>query len=265
MNLGGVLLDLDGVVYVGEQAVPGAPEALSWLRASGIPHRFVTNTSSRPRQRLGDKLSTFGIETPVAQILSPPVVAARWLRAHAATGAHALFVPAATQSEFADLPVWSGDRDQPVASVVLGDLGEAWNFARLNLAFELLMQAGSPPLLALGMTRYWRAADGLRLDTGPFVAALQYATGRQPVVTGKPERTFFLSGAESLGLPPEQILMIGDDIQGDIEGAQRAGLKTMQVRTGKFRTDDLQRGIEPDAVVDSLADLPAWWRAHVSP
>ncbi len=263
MKLGGVLLDLDGVVYVGEQAVPGAVEALDWLRSEGIAHRFVTNTSSRPRQSLCDKLSAFGIDTPPAQIISPPVVAAQWLSEHADGGPAALFVPRATEAEFAAVPVWDGDTSRAVASVVLGDLGLAWDFARLNLAFELLMQTGAPTLLALGMTRYWRATDGLRLDTGPFVAALEYATGRQAIVTGKPEKTFFLSGAEALGVRPTELLMVGDDICADIDGARQAGLKTMQVRSGKFQPSDLRRGIKPDAVVDSLADLPRWWREHV--
>ena len=114
-------------------------------------------------------------------------------------------------------------------------------------------------LIALGSTRFWQAPDGLRLDAGPFVAALEYATGRKAVVCGKPAETFFHAAAARLGFAPEEILMIGDDIDIDVGGAQRAGLRGALVRTGKFRDGDLNRAVRPDVVLDSIAELPAWW------
>jgi ribonucleotide monophosphatase NagD (HAD superfamily) len=109
------------------------------------------------------------------------------------------------------------------------------------------------------MTRYWRAADGLRLDTAPFVVALQHATGIAPVVLGKPARPFFAAALARLGAEASETLMIGDDIRGDIGGAQGAGIRGLLVRTGKFRPRDLRGEIQPDGVIDSIADLPAWW------
>jgi len=115
------------------------------------------------------------------------------------------------------------------------------------------------PLVALGMTRYWRAEDGLRLDAGAFVRALEYAAGRTAVVVGKPDPTFYGAAVDTLHVPADQVVMIGDDIHTDIESAQRAGLTGVLVRTGKFSASDLSGGVSPETVLDSVADLPRWW------
>jgi HAD superfamily hydrolase (TIGR01458 family) len=109
------------------------------------------------------------------------------------------------------------------------------------------------------MTRYWRAEDGLRLDVGAFVRALEYAAGRTAVVVGKPDPAFYATAVDALGLEAGQVVMVGDDIRNDVEGAQRAGLTGVLVRTGKFSASDLTAEISPDAVLDSIADLPRWW------
>jgi len=111
------------------------------------------------------------------------------------------------------------------------------------------------------MTRYWRAAEGLRLDVGPFVAALESASGRKAVVLGKPARSFFEIALATLECPAAEAVMIGDDIAIDVGGAQQAGMQALLVRTGKFHQNDLAGVIQPDAILNSIADLPAWWRA----
>jgi phospholysine phosphohistidine inorganic pyrophosphate phosphatase len=203
-----------------------------------------------------------GITTTADRIVSPPRAATHWLHTHS-RGPVALFVPEATRVEFADLPQWDEPIHQPVSAVVVGDLGTEWSFTRLNQAFTCLMQEPRPVLIALGMTRYWKAPGGLQLDTGPFVAALEYATGLTAKVFGKPAPGFFQVAADSLGLDPGELLMIGDDIRGDVEGAQEAGLKAILVKTGKFRPEDLQGRVRPEAVLESVAGLPAWWEKEV--
>jgi HAD superfamily hydrolase (TIGR01458 family) len=254
-----ILIDLDGVLYVGDAIVPGAVKTIDWLRDQGIGHRFLTNTTSRPRGALVEKLARIGIRVTEEEIITPPVVARAWLQSHGVSRV-ALFVPEATRSEFTGLEVLPSDAETGAGAVVLGDLGAAWDFDTLNRAFRLLMTEPRPRLLALGMTRYWRAPDGLRLDTGPYVAALREATGIEPVVVGKPDRVFFETALADLGTTPAQALMIGDDIRGDIDGAQRAGIRGILVRTGKYRPEDLRGTIQPHAVIDSIADLPAWWQ-----
>ena len=253
-----MLLDLDGVVYVGDQPVPGAAEAVAWLVREGIPHRFLTNTTSRPRQAVVAKLAGLGIPAGADQILTPAVAAVAWLRRHGITRP-AVFVPEATAAEFAELDPLPDGVEHGAGAVVIGDLGEGWSFPTLNRALRLLMSDAAVPLVALGMTRYWRAEDGLRLDAGAFVRALEYAAGRTAVVVGKPDPAFYGTAVEALQVPAEQVVMIGDDIHTDVEGAQRAGLAGVLVRTGKFSAADLSGGVGPDAVLDSVADLPRRW------
>lgn len=254
----GVLLDLDGVLYVGDDPVPGAAATVDWLREQGIPHGYLTNTTSRPRQAIANKLTRMGIAARAEQILTPAVVASAWLRSRDI--AHpALFVPAATADEFAGLDPLPAGADRDAGAVVIGDLGPGWSFATLNRAFRLLMAEEQVPLIALGMTRYWRAYDGLRLDAGAFVRALEYASGRTAVVLGKPAAEFFRTAADQLGLGTDQVVMVGDDIRTDVEGAQQAGLTGVLVRTGKFAPSDLSGDVAPDAVLDSIGDLPQWW------
>ncbi len=254
-----ILFDMDGVLYNSETPIEGAAEVLDWVHAEQIPHLFVTNTSSRGRVQLAEKLRRFGIPAEEAGILTPALAAADWLRAHA-SGPVALFVQPATRPEFDGLSVVPGDAETGARYVVIGDLQEAWDFRTLNRAFRLLHSDRESVLIALGMTRYWQASDGLRLDVAPFVAALEHAIGRPALVFGKPAAPFFAAAVERLGVPAAEVLMIGDDIDSDVAGAQRAGLKAALVRTGKFRPADLEGGVTPDIVLESIRSLPEWWR-----
>jgi len=258
-----ILFDLDGVLYQKNEAIPGAAETIAWVRSQRIPHLFLTNTTSRPRRVLVEKLHGMGIAVQATDILAPPGAAAKWLQANT-NGPVALFVPAATQEEFQGLPWATETTESGVAAVVVGDLGEGWDFATLNRAFRLLMTHPQPAFVALGMTRYWRAADGLRLDTAPFVIALEHAAGTHAVVLGKPAAPFFQTALDLLGMPGVETLMVGDDIRADVDSAQRLGLQGVLVKTGKFQPDDLNQGIEPDPVLDSIATLPTWWDKHQS-
>jgi phospholysine phosphohistidine inorganic pyrophosphate phosphatase len=254
-----LLIDLDGVVYVGDEAVPGAGECLSWLERERIPHLFVTNTTSRPRSAIVEKLASMGLDVGGEHILTPPLAAAGWLKEHV-SGPVALFVPEATRSEFA-CP-GAAETPESAGAVVVGDYGEHWSFAELNRAFRLLMSEPRPLLIALGMTRYWLARDGLRLDTGAFVAALAQASGTEPIVLGKPAEAFFGAALSKLGAEPDEAVMVGDDIEADVGGAQRCGLRGVLVKTGKFRVSDLTSDVEPDAILGSIADLPRWWASN---
>lgn len=250
----GILFDLDGVLYDGDRAIPGAADTVAWARRERIPYLFATNTTSRPRAAVAEKLARMGIPGSAERVLTPAVAAAAWLRGEPRGGV-ALFTAPALREEFTGLDLV----EEGARFVVIGDLGEAWDFATLNRAFRLLMAGGDVRLVALGMTRYWKTETGLSLDVAPFVVALEHATGRRAAVLGKPSREFFLAGASMLGLAPGDVLMVGDDVRADVEGARGAGLRGALVRTGKFREDGLTLGARPDLVLDSVADLPARW------
>jgi HAD superfamily hydrolase (TIGR01458 family) len=242
------LIDLDGVLHDDNQPIPGAAEAIAHLREKGYPFRFATNTTMRCRASLRRKLAGFGLEVSEDEIFSASVAAARYL---CKQGRPRLFLLLKEDAhrDFAGLEI----TDQQPDFVVMGDMGDEINAALLNKAFRLLL--GGAELIALQKNRYWKTAEGLTLDAGPFVVALEYATGQQARVVGKPSPDFFQLAVNDLGVPPAQVAMIGDDIEVDVGGAQRAGLKGILVRTGKFRETDLLSGIEPDGVMDSIADL----------
>jgi phospholysine phosphohistidine inorganic pyrophosphate phosphatase len=254
----GILFDLDGVLYNSEEPIGGAADTVRWVKAKGIPHLYVTNTTSRGRSALVEKLRGFGIVADRNQIMTPCVAAAEWLRAHH-EGAVALFVRPKTLEEFEGIPRLPKESESGARYVVIGDLGYAWDYRTLNRAFRILHSDPESVLVALGMTRYWQAQDGLQLDVAPFIAALEHATGRNSLVFGKPAAAFFAAAAQKLGLPASEIVMIGDSIETDVAAAQRAGMKGILVRTGKFRQPDLDGETISDGILDSIRDLPAWW------
>jgi phospholysine phosphohistidine inorganic pyrophosphate phosphatase len=251
------LLDLDGTLYAGGAAIPGAPEAVARLRARGIPFRLVTNTTSRSRAMLVERLRGYGFEVGPDEIFSATLAGAS-LALGAGHRVVAPFVPAAALPDLAGLELSGGtagqNRGRPDA-VLLGDLGGEWTYDLLQEAFEYL--TGGAALIALSRDRYFQQADRLALDAGPFVAALEYATSRTAQVAGKPSPAFYGAALASLGVGPAVPgVMVGDDLWSDVEGAQRAGLAGWLVRTGKFREEALRTsGIVPDRVLDSVTDL----------
>jgi HAD superfamily hydrolase (TIGR01458 family) len=255
-----VLFDLDGVLYESNKPIAGAADAINWFSQNNIPHLFLTNTTSKSRRELVTKLADFGIDSKQQDFLTPPVAASQWLQTNSLNNI-ALFVPETTKEDFSGFNLIT-DENNHIDAVVIGDLGERWTFEIMNQIFRILINNPEVKLIALGMTRYWRTANGLQLDVGPMIKAFEYATGINAVVTGKPAIEFFQAAVSLLG-EKDNIVMIGDDIRGDIEASQKAGLKAIQVRTGKFTAADLNSGIDPDAILDSVALLPEWWQSNM--
>ena len=166
--------------------MPGAAGVVDWLVREGVPHRYLTNTTSRPRRAIVEKLAGWG-SRPL-RTRSSPRRWRRWPGCGARHRAARRVRPEATATEFAGLDPLPDGAESGAGAVVVGDLGRGWDFATLNRAFRLLMSDAAPPLVALGLTRYWRAEDGLRLDAGPFVRALEYATGRVRSSSASPIR-----------------------------------------------------------------------------
>lgn len=258
--IAGVLLDLEGTLYIGDAAVPGAADALARLRAAGLPFRLVTNTTSRSRAMLVERLGGLGISASADEIVSAPVAGATLARQRGHT-IIAPFLPEPALEDLGGLTLTGGitgrSGHRPTA-VLLGDLGERWSYALLQEAFDYVMDGAE--LLTCSRDRYFRKGDGLALDAGPFVAALEYATSRDATVAGKPSGAFFHAAVQALGgsVMPESVVMVGDDLRSDVEGAQRAGLQGWLVRTGKFSADQLAAGsVVPDRVLATVAELPA--------
>jgi phospholysine phosphohistidine inorganic pyrophosphate phosphatase len=255
------LLDLDGTLYAGGAAIPGAVETLGRIRARGVPFRLVTNTTSRSRAMLVERLRSYGFDTKAEEIFTATLAGVTLAR-QAGYDLVAPFVPEAALEDMTDLDLVGGTSNRPgaplprrPAAVIVGDLGERWTYALLQEAFEYLMAGAA--LIALSRDRYWLRDDRLSLDAGPFVAALEYARGTTALVAGKPSPTFFAAALASISPGnTADAVMVGDDLWSDVQGAQRAGLQGWLVRTGKFRQESLAgSGIVPDRILASIAEL----------
>jgi HAD superfamily hydrolase (TIGR01458 family) len=239
----GLLIDLDGTLYTENGPIPGALEALNRFEEAGIPYRYVTNTTRKPRREVVSRLRELGFQAQENLVFTPAAAANTLLRGKKC---HALVAGALLE----DLPEIVPEDEAP-EYVLVGDLGDGFDYSRLNAAFRHLMNGAG--LVALQKNRFWQEADGLSLDAGPFVAALEYASGKTALVVGKPEPAFFEAVLRDLGLEAWEVAMVGDDAESDVAGAQRASLRGIQVRTGKYRPGTAGA---PDAEIESVADLP---------
>jgi len=245
----GVLLDIDGVLYVGDEPIEGAHQAFSELRKLSAGVRLLTNTTSRSRRAVREHLLEMGFDVSLEEVLTPAAMAERYCRERG-FGSVSVLVSEGLREDLATLnnAVLGAGTD----AVVLGDLGDGFTPVVLNSIFRALMDGAE--LVALQHNRYWRRADGLALDVGAYAAALEYASGREAVTVGKPAREFFLAAMADMGL--DRGVMVGDDAEADVGGAMAAGLPGVLVRTGKYRQDALTARVTPTAIVDSIKDVP---------
>ncbi len=243
-----VLLDLDGVLYIGHRAIDGARDSVLRLQQEGYAIAGVTNTTTMPRRSVAEKLATMDIPLGEELLFTPASAACRLIGRHRAK----LYVRPELLEDFSGVRM---DADHP-EFVLMGDIGgEGYPPEVLREIFLHIMDGAQ--LLALHKNRFWQRPDGLHLDLGCFVSAVEYAANTEATVLGKPSRDFFLALCNKLGVHPEACLMVGDDIESDILGAQQAGMRTALVKTGKYREEFVRkRGIRADLLLPSIADLP---------
>lgn len=248
MTVATILLDLDGVLYVGDQPLPDAAWAVRRLHEAGFRLAGVTNTTTQSRHTITEKLARMDIPLAEDQIHTPAALAMARI---GDKSAH-LFVHDELRDDFSSI---HEDKNQP-DFVVMGDIGgEGYPSETLREIFLHMMNGAQ--LLALHKNRFWQKPDGLHLDLGVFVTAIEYATGKEAEILGKPSADFFHDICRNIDTDPAQTLMVGDDVESDIGGAKDAGLKTALVQTGKYREDFVkQSGIKADLVLPSIADLP---------
>jgi HAD superfamily hydrolase (TIGR01458 family) len=246
----GLLLDLDGTVYESDALVSGADEAIAALRKGGVPVRFVTNTTRVPCSTIAGWLEGYGIPARPDDIFTPPRAAVSWLEERG-TRRLGLCLPPESFAEFSAFEIV----DQDPEAVLIGDLGPSWTFDVMNRVFRWVLDGAD--FVALHRNRCWKTGGELVLDVGAFVAAFEYATGREATLVGKPSRPMFEAAARSMGLPLADVAMVGDDLQADIGGSQALGIRGFMVRTGKYRRAEVEASeIEPDRVIASVASLP---------
>lgn len=251
----GVLLDVDGVLHVSMRPIEGAADTLHWLEQQSYRFCFVTNTTTLARATLARRLQDIGLPITEQQLITAPVATANYIRQHFPGKRCWVLTKGDTLADFTDINLVGEREDADV--VVISGAEELLTYEAMNHAFRLLMNGAT--LLATHKNLYWRAADGLMLDSGAYIHALELATGQQAAVLGKPDCAFFEQALQSIGVPAHEAVMVGDDIENDIGGAQRAGLHGVLVCTGKHQADSpLLERVHPDAILPSIVDLPRW-------
>jgi HAD superfamily hydrolase (TIGR01458 family) len=249
----GVLLDVDGVLHVGMSPLPGAAATLRWLGENNYPFRCVTNTTTSARSTLTRALQAIGLPIEQAQLITAPVATASYIRQVYPGKRCWLLTKGDTAEDFADIELV----DERADVVVIGGAEELLSYETMNRAFRMLMEGAD--LLAMHSNLYWKTSAGLQLDSGPYVYALERASGKQATVLGKPNRAFFEQALLSLNLPASAAIMLGDDLENDVQAAQQVGLRGLFVTTGKHTPDSpLLAHVHPDAVLSSIGDLPNW-------
>jgi HAD superfamily hydrolase (TIGR01458 family) len=249
----GVLLDVDGVLVTSWRPLPGAIDTVKWLRRSDVPFRLVTNTTQFGRRSLSEVLSDGGLRVSPDEVLTATEATAGYLRRHHPGARCYLLATGQAASELGEIDVVGEEADQADV-VVIGDAEQGFTYDTLNRAFRLLMNGAA--LVAMQRGLYWHTDEGPALDVGAFVVALEQAAGIRAAVAGKPSPEFFLTALESIGLSAQEVLMVGDDVQSDINAAREVGMQAALVKTGKFRPRDLELIELPTHVIESIADLP---------
>jgi HAD superfamily hydrolase (TIGR01458 family) len=249
-----ILLDLDGTLYIGSQPIPGAIAALAQLRERGIALRFITNTTTKSQDELVAQLRVMGFQLHADELISAAVAATLELRNLQQQAARPLriwpLVADAIKTDFTEF-IW--DEKKP-DYIVLGDIGDRWDLHLINRLFNV-MHSGAE-LIALHKGRFWQTSEGLKADIGFFVAGLEYVSSKTARIMGKPNRDFYQLVLDSAKVKAENALMVGDDIDSDVGGAQLIGIKGCLVKTGKFRQVYFEQSdIKPDYVIGSVAEL----------
>ncbi|WP_321530254.1 TIGR01458 family HAD-type hydrolase [uncultured Desulfuromonas sp.] len=241
----GLLIDLDGVLYVGETPVPGAQQVLKRLDDENIPRRYLTNTTTRTAASVVQKLRRMGFSVHEEEVFSPISATVQFLNRQGRPTINPV-VRDSVLPAFADFP---RNNERP-DYVIIGDIGAAWSYPLINTIFSQL-HAGAE-LIAMHKNKFFQGEEGLQVDIGAFVAGLEYVSGKQAKVIGKPSRDFFELALQSLQLSASNVAMIGDDIETDIGGGKAVGLHGILVKTGKYRQGCEEGATYPDAWTRSV-------------
>ena len=251
---------MDGVLHVSGEPIPGAADAVRRLREAGHRLRFVTNATTRSKAQLAHDLNAMGIELDADEVQTTADAAVAALRGRRvlALVMHALvgdLEGVDLVGEGAHAVLIGGADDSPETNLVFSYMNLARAFAELELGADLY---------CLHRNRWWQTQRGPLLDSGCYVAGLEYAVQTEATVLGKPSAAYFDAACEALDAEPSMTWMVGDDLETDVIGARGVGMRAVLVRTGKFRPDAVEASrVQPDGIVSSIAHLPDWLEEHL--
>ncbi len=258
-----VLLDIDGTLYIDHQVIDGAVDAVNWLREQGYALRFLTNTTTRSQADLHQQLEHMGFSLDENELINAPVAAVLELRTlQLQLGRKLKIWPVVAQAIEMDFAEFDRDEVKP-DFIVLGDIGDAWHVSLINQLFTAMHNGAK--LITLHKNRFWQTQNTLKVDIGFYVAGLEYVTGQTAQIMGKPSASFFNRVLADADVAPDQVVVVGDDLDSDVGGAQRHGMTGILVKTGKFRQQYLeQSSIKPNGILSSVAELPKFLMSYDS-
>lgn len=247
----GLLCDVHGVLYTHPDAIPGSVEAVSKLLDREFPVVFLTNSTQFPKRHVMQTLHDLGFPLKPNQVMTAVESAGGLIRSKGFKRVGWL-APEGLAEDIPGVEVCLPEEvGSAVDAVLVGDIGDRFSYKNLNQAFRWINDGAA--LVAMARNRFYQTPAGLTLDSGPFVKLLEESAGVSALVTGKPSPAFFQAGLQRLGLAAEQVAMVGDDLEFDVLAAMDAGLQGIQVRTGKFREEQLQSSPrKPTAVLEDL-------------
>ncbi len=266
MAIGGVLFDIDGVLVTSWKAIPGAAQALRALADKQIACSYLTNTTTRTRQQIAAELYAAGMDVAPDEVITAAALTADYVRSHYPDARCFLVNNGQITDDMpgidiVDSVMFSGDMVPETPDVILlGGAGPEYSHTTLSWVYDWMAQG--VPVVAMHRSTSWNTAEGLRIDTGMYLIGMEETSGRKATAVGKPAPAGFLAAAARLGLDPDEMFMVGDDLNNDVLAAQVVGMTGVLVRTGKFRQDTLDRwaadefAMQPNHVIDSVADLP---------
>jgi HAD superfamily hydrolase (TIGR01458 family) len=254
MAIRAVLLDIDGVLVVSWHPIPGAVDALRALRSAGLSVQFLTNTTSATQSEIVDRLRISGFDLEPDELTTAGVATAAYLRDHHA-GARCFVLNDGPLDDLAGIEL--AGPGEPIDVVVIGSGGPVFTWEQLNVAARAVI--GGAALVGMHGAKTWLTDDGICIDGGTFVGALERATGVSATIVGKPAPALFVEALRRARTDPADAVMVGDDLAADVLAAQALGIRGVLVRTGKYR-DGSENAAEPrpDATINSIADLPRW-------
>lgn len=244
----GVIFDIDGVLEYQGVVFPGAIETIRALRQKGFILRFLTNSTLKNRQSCAEKLNRKGFQIDPAEVLTASYIASVYMRSLEPRSCWIMLEPEGL-IEFEGIPQ---DEENP-EYIVVGDNRSRFDFETLNRALRCLRNGAR--LVGLLSELVDSSLGNLELNVGSWVGMLERAAGVQAVYTGKPSPLAFELTLKSMGLAARQVLMVGDRVSSDIVGAKACGLQTALLRTGEFKTADLDGNVRPDVILDSITGV----------
>lgn len=242
----GFLFDLDGVFCIGDSVLPGAIKTLTYLNSSNIPYRFLTNTTTKSRLDLFNKLINLGLPVEEYHIISAAYAGVLKLRELKCSSCE-LILKESAQRDYSE---FNNNNNNP-EYIVIGDLDKDWNFDIMDDMFNKVINGSK--IIALHKGRYFKVSNKLQIDSGAFIKGIEYASSTESIVVGKPAKTFFDVAVKDINIEKKNLVMVGDDIVNDIEGAQLSGINGILVETGKYRKDLVQKtNIQPQLTISSI-------------